>query len=534
MDRPRQTHRFERWPRVAAGLAVVLGVITLLGWWLDLPVLRSGFGVGVAMNPVTAVAFLLAGVSLWPCVDGSSARWLRRLGLGCAVGVVAIAILKLGAQLFGWPLAIDRVLFESKLATAGGRFPGRMGINAAFSFLVLGCGVLLIRTTRDTLRLLGRSLALLSGIGGFLTLVAYLYRQIFLAGDPGQIPLALNTGLGFVALALGATVAGARVDREGVEAGDRHALRRKVNLALIVAVGILLITGGISVWSAFRSRIAAAERRASVSRSTELDRLLASVQGAEAAQRGYLLTPQPGLLIPYRAARDSLSVQLGRAAALFASDPARARRLASLDSMVQRRLAELSGSIELRQRGQTSAALELMRSESEQTLTRGIWEELAVLSTQEDSAVAAWNARLRTADRIALSTNFTAGLLAVFFLVLAGLTINRDLKKRIETEGELRESQRRLSQIVELIPGMVFLKDPTELRFVRVNRAGEELLGQARDVVLGKTVFDLFPKDEAESFNAEDRAVLASSEVLDIPEEVVHTRNKGRRLLHTK
>jgi PAS domain-containing protein len=42
-------------------------------------------------------------------------------------------------------------------------------------------------------------------------------------------------------------------------------------------------------------------------------------------------------------------------------------------------------------------------------------------------------------------------------------------------------------QIVEQIPDMVFLKDAQELRFVRLNRAGEVLLGIPRKEMYGKT-----------------------------------------------
>jgi PAS domain S-box-containing protein len=81
---------------------------------------------------------------------------------------------------------------------------------------------------------------------------------------------------------------------------------------------------------------------------------------------------------------------------------------------------------------------------------------------------------------------------------------------------------------------MIFVKDAAELRFVRFNRAGEELLGYSRDDLLGKNDYDLFPKEEADFFTSKDREVLARGVVGDIPEESMHTRNKGERILHTK
>src|SRR5262249_20817072 len=51
--------------------------------------------------------------------------------------------------------------------------------------------------------------------------------------------------------------------------------------------------------------------------------------------------------------------------------------------------------------------------------------------------------------------------------------------------------------------------------------------------LIGKTDFDFFPASEAEFFVAKDRETLASSTLVDIPEEPIHTP-RGTRWLHTK
>jgi PAS domain S-box-containing protein len=95
------------------------------------------------------------------------------------------------------------------------------------------------------------------------------------------------------------------------------------------------------------------------------------------------------------------------------------------------------------------------------------------------------------------------------------------------------EAARFLDAIVENIPDMVFVKEAGELRFVRFNRAGEELLGIPRAELIGKSDRDFFPPSEAEFFVEKDRETLRAKALVDIPEEPIQTRG-GQRWLATK
>ena len=105
-------------------------------------------------------------------------------------------------------------------------------------------------------------------------------------------------------------------------------------------------------------------------------------------------------------------------------------------------------------------------------------------------------------------------------------------KRRVELEFE--RLRMFLDSIFENLPNMVFVKDAEELRFVRLNRAGEELLGIARETLIGKNDYDLFPKEQADFFTEKDRSTLSSQEMLDIPEESIQTTSGETRILHTK
>jgi PAS domain S-box-containing protein len=115
------------------------------------------------------------------------------------------------------------------------------------------------------------------------------------------------------------------------------------------------------------------------------------------------------------------------------------------------------------------------------------------------------------------------------------ISVSHDITARKWAEVNLKESKELTEAVVENVPLMIFLKEAVDLRFVIFNRAGEELLGYDRKVLLGKNNLDLFPPEQAAHFMAKDREVLdGESDILDIPEEPILTAKKGQRLLHTR
>ena len=109
-----------------------------------------------------------------------------------------------------------------------------------------------------------------------------------------------------------------------------------------------------------------------------------------------------------------------------------------------------------------------------------------------------------------------------------------DVTERWKTEDALKQETAFYDIVINNIPAMVFVKDAAELRFVIINRAGEELLGINRSEFIGKSDYDFFPKEQAEFFIAKDREVLRSGGLQVTPEEPINTRQRGLRYLQTR
>jgi len=163
-----------------------------------------------------------------------------------------------------------------------------------------------------------------------------------------------------------------------------------------------------------------------------------------------------------------------------------------------------------------------------------------LIRTQVDQMRASENELLRQRSaRLEYDATLTnqlivfANLTALTLLVITAWMLYREIIKRTKAEHALSQSNVFLNSLVENIPNMIFVKDAKELRFVRFNKAGEDLLGYSKQDLIGKNDYDFFPKEEADFFIAKDRAVLTNGNLVDIPEEPIHTRLHGVRTLHT-
>ena len=102
--------------------------------------------------------------------------------------------------------------------------------------------------------------------------------------------------------------------------------------------------------------------------------------------------------------------------------------------------------------------------------------------------------------------------------------LESELTERQRVEQQLRNANAFLDSVIDNIPTMLFMKDAEDLRVVRFNKAGEELVGHSREELIGKTDFDLYPQEEAEFFTQKDRDVLNGMEMVEIEEEELLTR----------
>ncbi|MBI5180512.1 MAG: hypothetical protein HZA05_03810, partial [Nitrospirae bacterium] len=112
-------------PKAASAAVVLVSLLVLAGWAFNIEFLKRIIPNAVAMNPITAVAFLLSSVGLWffqsDVLDAQRFAKIRHnAAFLCAAAAALIGLVRLLGYAAGWDIGIDRLLFASKLSTAGG------------------------------------------------------------------------------------------------------------------------------------------------------------------------------------------------------------------------------------------------------------------------------------------------------------------------------------------------------------------------------------------------------------------------------
>ncbi|XYH93492.1 ATP-binding protein [Sorangium sp. So ce1128] len=85
------------------------------------------------------------------------------------------------------------------------------------------------------------------------------------------------------------------------------------------------------------------------------------------------------------------------------------------------------------------------------------------------------------------------------------------------SNAALRESQHLLQAIVDNTTAVVSAKD-IEGRYMLVNRGFEELFQMRREQVIGKTDHDVFPREQADEYRANDLLVLQQNRAIELDE----------------
>jgi PAS domain S-box-containing protein len=191
---------------VISCIVVAVAISVLYGWQFNVETLKRISPVFVAMNPMTAIDFILASFALLLLISGR--RSFYPIAKVFAILVAVTGLLKILSFFSGFNVGIDKWLFPSKLpGEVTGNAANRMAPNTALGFLFLGVVLALPLFDKKKLGNMANYLALMVFVISMFSIVGYIYNLREFYGIMHYIPMALHTAICFLLLSLAVLLA---------------------------------------------------------------------------------------------------------------------------------------------------------------------------------------------------------------------------------------------------------------------------------------------------------------------------------------
>jgi PAS domain-containing protein len=221
---------------VAVMYALAGGVLSFLGWVLDIPLFTDWDRNGISIQPNAALCVILSSLGLL-----FAARARLRIAAFCGSVVFLVGGLTLFQWITGLSAGLDALLlFGRQWGQRGVLFPGRMGPPGSLSWTLIGTALVLVGCP-PRLRRFVPPLGLLTAAISALSLIGYLYDIDKLYALPTYTVIALQTSSFILAISIGLIASHPLQEplRTLLDPGGAGMLaRRALPLLLVIPVGL--------------------------------------------------------------------------------------------------------------------------------------------------------------------------------------------------------------------------------------------------------------------------------------------------------
>lgn len=186
----------------------LIGITNFIGWGLAIESLLRIAPAFAAMQPNTAICFILSSFMLWTSVNSPSEienlhKKQKYLIYISSMIIILISLLSLGEYLLDSDLGLDHVLFWQPFEQVGNTKLGPMAPMTAINFILLSVAFLFSTIKLSRKYAVIQILALTTGFLSLLSITGYAYRSIAFYGQTINSQIALHTAITLLILSLG-------------------------------------------------------------------------------------------------------------------------------------------------------------------------------------------------------------------------------------------------------------------------------------------------------------------------------------------
>ena len=416
-----------------AGVSGMAGLAVLAGWVFGIPALKSVVPGFIAMQPWTALSFVMGAVAL--LLAGSGAPAARAASAVPATVLAMCGGMPLMEYLTGRRFGTDLWLFPTAVVSAqphAYRDPGRMSLAAAVGLTVLAEALLLApRVTGRPGRVAFSTLATAGLVTAVVALLGYALRLEPLDAMFLRNPLALHSALALALLSIGTLAL--RPDAGWVPIAAEQGTSGWVTTGLLGVAGLLLAFGTDAAVRAGTIAARAAEATA------RLEILLSTLKDGESGERGYLLTQRAYYLGSYEAALSRMPDDLAAVEGSLTAVMERPAELGRLRGLVRDKMAVMAETIALLQEGRAADALALVETDRGLTIMNTIRAEVASLEHKAGDDAAVRSTRARRIATVAAIGIMLLAVMAFWALAAAARVRRRAAESLAESEARQRD-----------------------------------------------------------------------------------------------
>lgn len=203
--------------RILSLLVFFLAFSVIIGWFLDIPVLKSIMPNYISMKLNTAICFIVMSTSLF--LETFIKK--RKITIFLNISVALLCVFTYSQEVFDYDLGIDQLIIVDEDAVSDkSPFPGRMSPITAILFTILAVGLTLQRYSRKFLLIIQYAFNFVT-IMSIIALIGYLYNAPEFYTLSFLTSMAVHTSFGFFLLSIAVSLLKPHLGVVGVLTGNR-------------------------------------------------------------------------------------------------------------------------------------------------------------------------------------------------------------------------------------------------------------------------------------------------------------------------